>query len=89
MRFLDGDLYMGTFTLNPKVSPKTMEMRIEEGPTNHQGKMVRCLYDLAPDALRWCAPEPGSNERLGSFPSPQDKHYLSLLCRREVPQQKG
>jgi len=88
MRFLDGDLYMGTFTLNPERTPKVMEMRIEEGPPNHQGKVARCLYDLAPDSLRWCAPEPDSNERLERFPSSQDRHYLSLLFRRELPQQK-
>ena len=88
VRFMDGDLYMGKFTLNPGGRPKIMEMQLDEGPANHQGKVARCLYDLAPDALRWCAPEPGSTERLGSFPSSQDRHYLTLLFRRELPQHK-
>lgn len=88
VRFLDGDLYMGTFTLNPGGHPKTMEMHIEEGPANHQGKVARCLYDVAADALRWCATEPGATDRLGGFPAAQDRRYLSLLFRREQPQRK-
>ena len=89
MRFLDGDLYMGRFTLSPDGTPKVMEMHIDEGPDNHRGKVARCLYDLATDALRWCAPEPGSAERLGCFPAVHDRHYLTLLFRREQPQPRG
>ena len=85
VRFMDGDLYMGRFALNPHGHPKVMEMTIDEGPDHHQGKVARCLYDLAHDALRWCAPEPGVGERLGSFPAVQDKRFLSLLFRRELP----
>jgi uncharacterized protein (TIGR03067 family) len=88
VRFMDGDLYMGTFALSPDGHPRVMEMTIDEGPDNHLGKVARCLYDVAPDALRWCAPEPGATERLGSFPSVQDKRYLSLLFKREQPQPK-
>ena len=86
---LDGELYMGTFALSPDGHPRIMEMYIDEGPDHHQGKTARCLYDLAPDALRWCAPEPGSAERLTAFPPIQDKRYLSMLFRREQPQPRG
>ncbi len=85
VRFLDGDLYMGTIALSLDGHPKVMEMTIDEGPSHHQGKVACCLYDLAPDALRWCAPDPGSGDRPRCFPPLQDRRFLTLLFRREQP----
>src|SRR5262245_25967926 len=37
VRFTEGDIYIGAFTLDPDARPKTMDMRIEDGPARHKG----------------------------------------------------
>ncbi len=83
VRFKDGDTYLGTFRLDPQQQPKTMDMRIDEGPDRHRGKIARCIYELAGDTLRWCTGDPGTEERPGTFPEENAPKYLSLRLRRE------
>jgi uncharacterized protein (TIGR03067 family) len=82
-RFQDGDTYLGTFWLGPEAQPKAMDMRLDEGPARHRGKIARCIYELSGDTLRWCPAEPGSEERLTSFPPIVDSRYLCMVFRRE------
>jgi uncharacterized protein (TIGR03067 family) len=88
LRFLDGDLYMGTFDLSPHRSPKAMDMRIAAGPARHQGKLAFCIYEVAGDQLLWCPSEPGSDERLTAFPPVADRRFLCTVFRRERPRQR-
>src|SRR5262245_17486510 len=67
--FLDGELYMGTFTLAPDAAPRRMDMRIEEGPDGHKGQIAFCIYHVESDILRWCPTRPGGDVRLTAFPS--------------------
>jgi uncharacterized protein (TIGR03067 family) len=83
VRFADGETYLGTFRLGPESRPKTMDMRIDEGPARHRSKIARCVYELDGDTLRWCTGEPGVEERLTTFPAADDPRYLSLVLRRE------
>ncbi len=85
VRFLDGTLYMGTFELDLSEKPRLMEMRIDEGPGKHKGKVARCLYELTGDLLRWAAGEPGLSRPPSGFPSEEDPYSLCLLFRREHP----
>lgn len=85
VRFLDGTLYMGTFELDFDQEPRIMEMRIDEGPGKHKGKVARCLYDLTGDLLRWAPGEPGLSRGPAEFPSEEDATSLCLLFRREHP----
>jgi len=85
VRFLDGTLYMGTFELDLNEKPRVMEMRIDEGPGKHKGKVGRCLYELTGDLLRWAPGEPGLARPLSGFPSEEDPHALCVLFRREHP----
>jgi uncharacterized protein (TIGR03067 family) len=83
VRFQDGDVYLGTFRLDPDARPRTMDMRIDEGPARHRGKIARCIYELDSLTLRWCPAEPGREERLAAFPAESDPRYLHLVFRRE------
>ncbi len=83
VRFRDGDTYLGTFRLGPEERPRTMDMRIDEGPAHHRGKIARCIYELDGDTLRWCPAEPGVEERLKDFPSENAPRYLCMRFRRE------
>jgi uncharacterized protein (TIGR03067 family) len=86
MRYPDGgEIYMGTFELDPTGRPRRMDMHIEEGPAAHKGKTARCIYELSGGALRWCAARPGRPERPAGFPTENDSPHLYLLFRREEP----
>jgi uncharacterized protein (TIGR03067 family) len=83
VRFGDGDTYLGTFRLGPDVQPKTMDMRIDEGPAHHRSKIARCIYEVDGEFIRWCPAEPGSEERLTTFPGCDDSHHLCLVLQRQ------
>jgi uncharacterized protein (TIGR03067 family) len=77
--FANGDIYIGTFTLDPHADPKRMDMRIEEGPVSHKGCLALCIYEFDGDLLRWCPAKPGDWRRLSCFPSVDDGRFLSLV----------
>ena len=85
-RFKDGEVYMGAFWLDPTRAPRAMDMRIDEGPNGHRGKVALCVYELDGAHLRWCPTEPGTTQRLASFPPEDDPKYLSLVFRRSAPE---
>jgi len=85
IKFLDGAIYMGTFEIDPSESPPAMDMRIDEGPIKHKGRITLCIYDLAGDTLRWCPGKPGAEQRPDAFPDEDDCDGLCLVLRREYP----
>ena len=85
IKFLDGALYMGTFDIDLDDRPRTMDMRIDEGPIKHKGNIAQCIYELAGDRLRWCPGHPGSGERPAEFCGDEDANGLCLVFRREYP----
>jgi len=89
IHFKEGVIYMGVFDLNVDSLPKTMDMRIDEGPDIHKGKTTHCIYELAGDTLRWCAARPGTREQFARFPSEFDPNYVCLTFRREKPSSEG
>ena len=76
--FLGGDIYMGMLELGPD----GMDMRIEAGPKDHQGKIAQCLFRLEGGVLRWCPGRPGSGRRPTTFPLVDDPRYLSFVFRQ-------
>ena len=91
VRFADGEVYMGAFQLNVSAWPKAIDMRVDEGPARHKGKIALCIYELDGDLLRWCPTEPGHEKRLKAFPPENDPKYLYTEFRRARPRaaQKG
>jgi uncharacterized protein (TIGR03067 family) len=85
--FLDGEgeIYMGTFVVEPDVYPRRMDMQIEEGPQQYRGQPSFCIYHLEGDVLRWCPTKPGAGVRLTQFPSVDDDKYLSLVFKHVRP----
>jgi uncharacterized protein (TIGR03067 family) len=84
-----GDVYMGSFTLDPHDVPKRIDMHVEEGPPEHKGLTAYCIYQRDGDALRWCPSKPGSPDRLYRFPTEEDSRYLSLIFRPIRPSRGG
>jgi uncharacterized protein (TIGR03067 family) len=82
VRFWDGEIYMGTFELDPVARPRTMDMCIQEGP-HHRGRTALCIYELEGDLLRWCVANLERRDRPAGFPAEEDGRSLCLLLRRQ------
>jgi uncharacterized protein (TIGR03067 family) len=68
----------GTFKLDSSKTPKTIDMKILEGRNEQdKDKEVRGIYELSKDGLKWCAAEPGSDDRPKEFATKEGtKHML-------------
>jgi uncharacterized protein (TIGR03067 family) len=83
VKFTNGDIYVGTFTLDATTRPRMMDMTISEGPEKHRGKTSLAIYELDGDRLTWCPAEPGIGNRLHDFPTGEDTRHLCIVFRRE------
>ena len=86
VKFKNGDIYLGVYTLDPTAKPKMMDMTVHEGPEKHRGKTSLIIYELDGDHLIWCPAEPGTGNRLAVFPADDDLHHLCIIFRREKAQ---
>jgi uncharacterized protein (TIGR03067 family) len=89
VKFSDGNkdiVFKGTVKLDPKKKPKEMDLMIEEGK-DFGGQTSRAIYDLDGDTLKWCANEPGKEERPKVFPDKEgennERGHLYLILKRD------
>jgi uncharacterized protein (TIGR03067 family) len=87
VKFKNGDIYLGIYTLDPTTKPKMMDMTIHEGPEKHRGKTSLVIYELDGDHLIWCPAEPGTGNRRSAFPPDDDLQHLCVVFRREKQRQ--
>jgi uncharacterized protein (TIGR03067 family) len=81
VRFSNGDVFRGTFTLQPQHRPKAIDLHIQEGP-RHAGKVSLGLYQIDGKYLLLCPGIPGSGERPPFFPPANDRELLSITFKR-------
>jgi len=86
--FADGDVYVGSFTLDTDGRHATMDVRVEEGPSRHKGLIARCIYEVDGDVLRFCTASPGQGDRPAAFAEVHPLH-LCLIFRREHARSGG
>jgi uncharacterized protein (TIGR03067 family) len=86
--FADGDVYLGSFTLDHDGRHSTMNVRVEEGPRSHKGLVANCIYEVDGDVLRWCTASPGQDDRPRVF-AECDPLHLCLVFRREHTRSYG
>jgi len=84
--FKNGDIYVGTYELDPTHKPRAMDLMIHEGPERFKGKTALAIYEFDGDHLIWCPAEPGRQERLRAFPPEDDLGHLCLIFRRDKAQ---
>jgi uncharacterized protein (TIGR03067 family) len=89
VKFKNGDIYLGSFTLDPTAKPKMMDMTVSEGPEKHRGKTSLVIYELDGDHLIWCPAEPGTGNRQAAFPPDDDTRHLCIVYRREKVRQES
>jgi uncharacterized protein (TIGR03067 family) len=71
----------GTFTLDAKMSPRAINMLVDDGSTDaakFKGRTALGIYELMGDTFKWCASEPGQNARPKVF-AEEDKGKVILL----------
>lgn len=83
MHFRNGDVYVGTFSLDAAARPKAMDLAISEGPPAFRGKTALAIYEFDADHLIWCPTEPGRGERMEAFPPLEDSQHLCIIFQRE------
>jgi uncharacterized protein (TIGR03067 family) len=83
MRFRNGDVYAGRYTVDPTNKPRAMDLEIEDGPEPSRGKRSLAIYEFDGDHLIWCPAAPGRNERLRAFPADDDGEHLCIIFRRQ------
>lgn len=83
MRFRNGDIYLGTYSLDATARPKAMDLSIHEGPEQFRGKKALAIYEIDGEHLIWCPAEPGREDRLRAFPGEDDLDHLCIIFRRE------
>jgi len=84
-KFSNGDVYLGTFDVDPTRKPKAMDMTVNEGPLKFKGVAAKAIYALDGEHLVWCPAEPGATERPKAFPPTDSQEFLCIVFRREKP----
>ena len=80
----DQQFIKGTFTLDPSQKPKTIDMKVTEGRKEEdKGKMVRGIYEVSKDTLKWCTAEPGSEDRPKEFATMAGNRHMLVTLKRE------
>jgi len=74
----------GTFKLDAKARPATIDLRITEG--NGKGKTQLGIYELDGDTLKMCMADEGAKERPTKFASAEDapEFLLATLKRKKA-----
>lgn len=74
--------FAGTYKTDPTKSPKELDMEIKEGD-KYVGMTAKCIYEISGDMLKWCASEPGKEERPKGFPEKEgEEKTLYLIFKR-------
>ena len=70
----------GTFTLDAKTTPKSMEIKSEMGPL--KGKTIPAIYELKGDTMTVCY-DMEMKAKPAKFESPADSQVLLVVYKRE------
>jgi uncharacterized protein (TIGR03067 family) len=77
----------GTFTIDPTQDPKTMDLTVVEAKgkevERYIGKTSRAIYEVSGDTFKWCANEPGKEDRPKAFAAQDgDRRFLLVTFKR-------
>jgi uncharacterized protein (TIGR03067 family) len=84
MVFKNGEVYKGSFQVDPNHHPREMDLNIEEGP-NFLGLIARAIYELDGAHLIWNTAKPGDTARPRIFPEDPANDHLCIVFRHEKP----
>lgn len=77
------EVYVVTYTLNPKASPKQIDMTIASGKEKERGKTAEGIYSLKGDTLRICYSYAKGKRPRGFTTKEGDKEILLEMKRKK------
>jgi uncharacterized protein (TIGR03067 family) len=84
----ENEVYKGTFKIDPSQSPKHIDFTIKEGD-KWVNQTSLGLYELKGDKLKWCANEPGKDQRPTEFADKMgDERLLLVVLERQKKKKK-
>jgi uncharacterized protein (TIGR03067 family) len=76
----------GTFKLGTSKKPRTIDMTITEAQKDEdKGKEVHGIYELDKDTLKWCAAQPGTDDRPKEFATKEGIKHLLVTFQKAKP----
>jgi uncharacterized protein (TIGR03067 family) len=76
-----GQEYVCKVTLNPNVSPRTIDFFVTQGPNEMVGKKALGIYKLENDGVTFCVCRPGDDRRPSEFKDAEDESYVFSITR--------
>jgi uncharacterized protein (TIGR03067 family) len=76
-----GQEYVCKVTLNSKVSPRTIDFFVTQGPNELVGKKALGIYKLENDGVTFCVCRPGDDRRPTEFKDAEDESYVFSITR--------
>jgi uncharacterized protein (TIGR03067 family) len=74
--------FKGTYKFDGSKKPKELDMTITEGE-KFQGKTSKAIFEVDGDTLKWCANEPGKDNRPKDFTDKgDDGGHLNIVYKR-------
>jgi uncharacterized protein (TIGR03067 family) len=74
--------YKGTFKIDPSKKPKHMDLTVTEGD-KYLGMTARAIYAVDGDTFKWCANEPGKDDRASEIPDKEgDGKYFYVVFKK-------
>jgi uncharacterized protein (TIGR03067 family) len=78
-----GQEYGCKVTLNPMVSPRTIDFFITQGPNEMVGKKALGIYKIENDGVTFCVSTPGDSRRPSEFKEVEDESYVFSITRQK------
>jgi len=76
-----GQEYVCKVTLNSKVSPRTIDFFVTQGPNEMVGKKALGIYKIENDGVTFCVCRPGDDRRPSEFKDAEDESYVFSITR--------
>ena len=79
-----GDVHLkGTYKLEAGQTPRRIDMTCTEGPDGGDVKMLKGIYEVKGDELKWCFAPPDGGERPTEFGSKSGSGHIFATLKRE------
>jgi uncharacterized protein (TIGR03067 family) len=76
-----GQEYVCKVTLNPKVTPRTIDFFVTQGPNEMVGRTALGIYKVENDSVTFCVSRPGDDRRPTEFKDVEDECHLFMITR--------